>query len=80
MVQGSQKRWDCMGLSQMLGRTWTKRWSEEAFPDSFLKPSFTYLEAGQVGGGGVGRVWLPGLTQLGVWTPDMSYWPGPEPH
>lgn len=55
MVQGSQKRWDCMGLSQMLGRTWTKRWSEEAFPDSFLKPSFTYLVAGQVGGGWCGQ-------------------------
>lgn len=38
-----------MGLSQMLGRTWAKRWSGEAFPDSFLKPSLTSLEAGQVG-------------------------------
>lgn len=51
MGQGSQKRWDCVGLSQMLGRTWTKKWSKEAFPDSFLKPSLTSLEAGQVGGG-----------------------------
>lgn len=26
-----------MGLSQILGSTWIKRWSGEAFPDSFLK-------------------------------------------
>lgn len=36
-----------MGLSQMLGRTWTKRWSGQAFPDSFLKLSLTSLESGQ---------------------------------
>lgn len=38
-----------MGLSQMLGRTWTKRWSGEAFSDSFLKVSLTSLEAAQEG-------------------------------
>ena len=47
MGQSGQRRWDCMGLSQMLGRTWTKRWSGQAFPDSFLKLSLTSLESGQ---------------------------------
>ena len=48
MVQGSQKRWDCMGLSQMLGRTWTK-----SGPPLLLIKAFFSLWGRRTGGGGV---------------------------
>lgn len=65
-----------MGLSQMLGRTWTKVVSR-GLP-RLLPKAFSYLFGGRTGGGG--RAWLLEHIQLGVWTPDMSYWPGPVPH